>query len=79
MRVEVTEKRLSDQDPDTERVYVQSEGDVITVPDNLGKKWCGLGWAKDVDGKVPTGERVVRGASVQPKSTKHGHKEVKHG
>jgi hypothetical protein len=57
MRVEVTEDRLSTKDRETGRLYVQEKGDIITVPDALGERWCGLGWAKDVAGKVATGER----------------------
>jgi hypothetical protein len=64
MRVTILEERLSDQDPETERLYVQEKGDTITVPDALGTKWCGLGWAEDVDGKVKTGERRVEGAHI---------------
>ena len=79
MKVEITEKRLSDADPDTGRHYLQGEGDVISVPDALGKKWCELGWAKDVDGKVPTGERIVRGAVVDVKGTKHKNNAKKVG
>lgn len=58
MRVEITEERLSDTDPVTERHYLQHKGDIITVPASLGEKWCSLGWAKDVDGNVETGERI---------------------
>jgi hypothetical protein len=58
MRVEITEDRLSDTDPDTDRHYLHERGDVITVPDALGAKWCMLGWARDVAGNVPTGERI---------------------
>lgn len=65
MRVEITEKKLKDGG------YDLVEGDTITVPDELGAEWCRHGWAKDTDGKVPTGERIVQGAEVQPKSAKH--------
>ena len=60
MKVEVTEKKLRDAG------FNLAEGDTITVPDEIGKAWCRRGWAKDVDGKVPTGPRIVRGAVVQP-------------
>lgn len=70
MRVEITEDRLSDTFPgnetEPERHYLQHAGDVITVPDELGSKWCGLGWARDVDNVVPTGERIVEGATLKP-------------
>lgn len=71
MKVEILEKRLSDQDPETGRLYVQEQGDVITVPDAIGAAWCGRGWAKDTDGKVATGERQVQGAQVRPAKAKH--------
>jgi glyoxylase-like metal-dependent hydrolase (beta-lactamase superfamily II) len=48
------------------------DGDVVTVPDALGQKWLTHGWAKDVDGKFPTGRRIVRGAKVQPDDATHG-------
>lgn len=34
-------------------------GDVRSVDDALGDYFCRMGWAKDVDGNVPTGERIV--------------------
>ncbi len=71
MRVEITEKRLSDTDHETERHYLQHEGDVITVPDELGTKWCSRGWAKDVDGNVATGERIVSGAELRVDNGAH--------
>lgn len=66
MRVEVTEKSLKDAG------YDLSEGDTITVPDNVGKLWCSLGWARDTSGAIPTAPRVVRGQSVKPDSAKLG-------
>lgn len=69
MKVEITEVRLSDAHE--ERHYLQHEGDRITVPDALGLKWCSLGWAKDVDGNVPTGERKVTGAELKPHGSAH--------
>lgn len=44
--------------------YVLSEGDIITVPDEVGAHWCKHGWAKDTSGAVPTGERRVISAKV---------------
>lgn len=71
MRVEITEKRLSDACEETGRHFLQHEGDVVTVPDSLGQKWCKHGWAKDVDGKIETGERIVTGARLRVDSIKH--------
>jgi hypothetical protein len=59
MKVEITETRLRDAG------YNLVEGDTLTVPDEVGTTWCHYGWAKDVDGKVPTGRRIVRGATVE--------------
>lgn len=58
MRVEILEKRISDVDPKTEHHYVVHLGDVLTVPDDVGTRWCAYGWAKDADGNVETGERI---------------------
>lgn len=57
MRVEILEDRLSDAD-ETGRLHVYAKGDVVTVPDACGARWCGYGWAKDVSGAVATGERI---------------------
>lgn len=70
MRVEILEDRLSDTDPDTDRHYLQHKGDVITVPDACGARWCGYGWAKDVDGKVDTGERKPGAVQLEPRAVK---------
>jgi hypothetical protein len=52
MRVEITEERLKDAG------YNLGKGDIITVADEVGRSWCENGWAKDVEGKVESGERV---------------------
>lgn len=66
MRVEVTEDILRDKG------YNQVKGDIITVPDEIGQAWCAHGWAKDTEGVVPTGERVVQGVIVRPHDTVMG-------
>lgn len=71
MRVEITEKRLSAFDPETGKLYVQHEGDIVTVPDALGAQWCALGWARDVEHKVKTGPRRPLDVVVQPDSARH--------
>lgn len=43
-----------------------SHGDVVTVPDAVGEYFCGLGWAKDVDGNVETGERDLNKVMLTP-------------
>lgn len=32
-------------------------GDQVTMPNEVGERWCAAGWAKDLDGNVETGER----------------------
>lgn len=52
--------------------YVLDEGDRKSVPDEIGQRWCALGWAKDVDGVVPTGERVVTRNTLEVHNVKIG-------
>lgn len=59
MKVEITEKRLSSDG------FVGEEGDRFTVPDEVGQKWCGLGWAIDLSGECKTGERKVIDARLE--------------
>lgn len=61
MKVEVTEKKLSSDG------FIASEGDRLTVPDEVGQSWCKNGWAKDLDGVCPTGERNINPVSINPK------------
>jgi len=51
MKVEILEEVLKAKGATYER------GDRITVDDERGKRWCELGWAKDLSGAVATGER----------------------
>lgn len=51
--------------------YVVSAGDIITIDDDYGLRWCAAGWAKDPSGTVPTGERIVIGAHVVPNNGQH--------
>lgn len=64
MRVEITEKSLKDAG------MVLSDGDRVTVPAEVGRRWCELGWAKDRDGKVKSGDRVPGVAALQVQSAK---------
>lgn len=58
MKIEALETIKSDG-------YVLDAGDVKTqVPEEIGAKWCALGWAKDLDGNVATGERQVLNAKL---------------
>lgn len=58
MQVKINEDRLSDMDPQTGQHYSLGKGDIITVSDETGKRWCAYGWAQDVAGQTPTGERI---------------------
>ena len=73
MRVKITEERLSDAG------YVLSKDDTITVDDKLGGYWCDQGWAEDVDGKHPTGERRVIGAELAVEKASHSTKSTNPG
>lgn len=70
MRIEITEDRLSDTDAATGKHYSQVKGDVITVPDAYGARLCSLGWAKDTEDKVPTGERKPGAEQLAPKKVR---------
>lgn len=72
MRVEVLEDRLKDTDATTGQHYNLVKGDVITVPDAYGARLCGFGWVRDVDGVVPTGERIPGAEVLAPKRMKIG-------
>ena len=50
MRIEALENIRSEQ-------FTLTEGDVVTVPNDVGAHWCAMGWAKDTSGTIPTGER----------------------
>lgn len=60
MKVKVTEEVLRSDG------YNLVDGDTLTVPDEVGTKWCGLGWAEDVDGNIETGERVPGVVRIAP-------------
>lgn len=51
--------------------YVVTAGDILTVEDEFGSRWCSAGWAKDTASVVPTGERIVQGVRVVPNTTVH--------
>lgn len=65
MKIEVLESIKSDG-------YVLDAGDVKhNVPDDIGAVWVKAGWAKDLDGVIETGERVVLNAKLAVDSVKH--------
>jgi hypothetical protein len=39
------------------RMLILSADDVVTVRDEVGAYFCEMGWAEDVAGKCPSGER----------------------
>lgn len=66
MQVKILEERLKDADPETGQHYTLGKGDIVTVSDATGKRWCGYGWAEDVKGKVKTGERIPGPQAIEP-------------
>lgn len=64
MRIEAID-RIRALDDDRRDLHMEP-GDVKTVGDNFGKLACSMGWAKDVDGIVPTGEKSNRAVQVTP-------------
>jgi len=67
MKIEILEKVMHERE-------VFEEGDMRTVPDELGRYFCECGWAKDVDGGVETGKRDVNAVVLTPDSVAHATK-----
>ena len=59
MRIEMLEKVMHERD-------VYEKGDTRTVSDELGMHFCGMGWAKDVDGTIETGARNINAVTLTP-------------
>lgn len=53
MRVRILEAEIKDEGLNL------FGGDMITLEERLGTKWCDLGWAEDVTGLYPTGQRAA--------------------
>lgn len=64
MSVEVLEERLLSDG------FELRIGNRVNVPDEVGQRWCALGWAKDLAGKVATGERTTQNITINPKKLK---------
>lgn len=64
MRIEAID-RIRDTDDDGTDLRMEP-GDIKTVGDKIGKLACDMGWAKDVEGKVPTGEKRTGPVTVTP-------------
>lgn len=80
MKVEVTEKTgIKHEDQETGVFYSPAFEDVVTVPASVGELWCSLGWAKDVDGVVPTGERSLQPVAINVDGAKHAKKTTTKG
>lgn len=59
IQIETLEPLMSDG-------YNLGAGDRVTIPEEVAMRWCGSGWAKAVNGEIPTGERKVIRAVVTP-------------
>lgn len=66
MRIEAI-TRIRDTDDDGSPVRMEP-GDTLTVGDAFGAYACGLGWARDTEGKVETGERRTHPVKVKPRN-----------
>jgi len=64
MKIEAID-RIRATDDDGRDLHMEP-GDVRTVGPNFGKLACNMGWAKDIDGAVPTGEKSNRSVTVTP-------------
>lgn len=64
MRIEAIDP-IRATDDDGSDIKMQPK-DVKQVGDNFGALACNMGWAKDVDGKVPTGKKRPGSVTVTP-------------
>lgn len=64
MRVKVLEEKILEG----REAFLKDE--IREVSDEMGARWCANGWAEDLDGSVPTGERINRGQELQVNSAK---------
>ena len=67
MKIEILEKIMHERD-------LFEQGDIRTVPDEIGEYFCSCGWAKDIDGSTPTGNRSTTEVRVVPGNVTHGHR-----
>lgn len=66
MRIEAIHK-ITATDDDGSPIGM-APGDIKTVGENFGKLACTMGWARDVEGNVPTGEPSTRRVLVTPQN-----------
>lgn len=69
MRVRALDK-INDFDPVERRDIHMEKDDVLTVRDAMGAHFCKHGWAEDVDGVHPTGERKEGAHTLSPEDLK---------
>jgi hypothetical protein len=58
MKIEALENIKSDG-------HILSTEDVKNVPDEIAIRWISAGWARDLSGTIPTGERKVLNAKLE--------------
>jgi len=66
MRIEAIDK-IRAKDDDGRDLHMEP-GDIRTVGDNFGALACRMGWAKDVEGKVETGQKSRDPVTVLPQN-----------
>lgn len=54
-------------------------GEIRQVEDEVAKTACGAGWARDVDGNIPTGERDPSAKKLEIQKISHQHGATKPG
>lgn len=59
MQVKILEEKILEG----REVFLKDE--VRSVPDDMAKRWIAAGWAKDVTGEIPTGERKNKGEDLE--------------
>lgn len=64
MRIEAIDP-IRDTDDDGTDIRMET-GDIKTVGPKLGRLACSMGWARDVDGNVPTGQKRTGPVTVTP-------------
>lgn len=72
MRIEAIDPIRATDDPlegeERGRDIIMEPGDIKTVGDNFGALACRMGWARDVDGQVETGEKSREPVTVTPQN-----------
>lgn len=58
---------------------LSDEGETRFVPEEVAKTACGAGWARDLDGNIPTGLRDPSAKQLVVKPIKHEHGAKKAG